>query len=276
MVKPARAPPDDDEAIDALSQEDREEYDRFLGLLDQGDLCIGPIDNRRVGREQLTFKPQGKASFSGTTWNPAIVPLLIRKAQEMDQWKPSPPKKDAAGELRAEVEKAASNTALAKFSAKAIDDFPLLKKIVSNASWYSDAMNEIGFSAMLMGMQVGKFDPKEAALQIAEFRDEDNGKERFIEFVNKRLATLWEAHENGGRIFELEKQLKATTGKFLLSEIARHETEKVARELNALVNTMKANMCADDLRKVIEVRGFGKLMMEMTEEEPAAPTQEAA
>lgn len=108
-----------------------------------------------------------------------------------------------------------------KITLKALDrsHARIVQNVTERISWFADVLNEIGFYATLLAMQVAKVPPEELYTRIEEF---DN-PQRFVAFVREYLNVLFEAKEEAQEIIKYREKLMALEGKLaVLEEVIDH------------------------------------------------------
>ena len=229
------------------SEEALVQFKKYAKLTEEAVLVRGPY-NRKDGRQFLNIIGE-KAKIVGQVWNPDVIPKLIEFAERLGKYEPPATEAPAMVEDNAELARIAKNPS-----------FPLLKQMVEGAAWYQSAMNEIGFTTLIIALQVGKMDPKTVAKEIESFRDEREGKKRFIQLINKRLQALLEAHENADRITELERERDIMGVKLYATEIAFGEAKWQRSRFENHLQMAMACMCGPDMKRFMERQVYASVV----------------
>ena len=229
------------------SKSDKHEFEKQAQVLKDGGRIEGPYE-RKDGRVFLKLY-DSDGGYLGQITNKVVIPHLVKLWDEL---------KAERGVEGKESSKKESNLQLAFIRKDA--GFPILKSVVENAVWYQDAMNEIGFTTLLIALQVGKMDPKNVAREIESFRDEREGKKRFIQLINKRLQALLEAHENADRITELERERDIMGVKLYATEIAFGEAKWQRSRFENHLQMAMACMCGPDMKRFMERQVYASVV----------------
>jgi hypothetical protein len=230
------------------TEAEKTELERYLNLVRSGSR-VSTIKKRSDGRKYFNlYDPKLKKNVAQVT-NEAFFKSI------QDEYKRVAHAKEAAG---ATEPADTNNTQL--FAKRIQEDMPLMKELIENTTWYQSAISEIGLSAFFMALQVGDFDPEQAAQDISRFRDAPDGKKQFVAYVRKRLQALFEAHKNGSRIAKLDHDLveeKMISGIF---EMAYEAMRDLATKWSSLFSMATSSMCEGDLRALLEKRILADLV----------------
>ena len=229
------------------SDEDLIQFKKYAELIEEAVIVRGPFQ-RKDGRTLLNICAD-KGKIIGQVSNQAITPKLIDLAERLGKYQ---------GVEQTVPQLVGDNTELARIAKN--PSFPLLKQMVEGAAWYQSAMNEIGFTTLLIALQVGKMDPKNVAREIESFRDEREGKKRFIQLINKRLQALLEAHENADRITELERERDIMGVKLYATEIAFGEAKWQRSRFENHLQMAMACMCGPDMKRFMERQVYASVV----------------
>ena len=114
----------------------------------------------------------------------------------------------------------------------------IVQNVTERVTWFADVLNEIGFYATLLAMQVAKVPPEELYTKVAEFKDPQS----FIAFVREYLNALFEAKEEAQEIVKYRNKLDVMDMKLaLLEEVIeqlKQQRDQATIALYAAVSTM--------------------------------------
>ena len=114
----------------------------------------------------------------------------------------------------------------------------IVQNVTERVTWFADVLNEIGFYATLLAMQVAKVPPEELYTKVAEFKDPQS----FIVFVREYLNALFEAKEEAQEIIKYRNKLDVMDMKLaLLEEVIeqlKQQRDQATIALYAAVSTM--------------------------------------
>ena len=114
----------------------------------------------------------------------------------------------------------------------------LVQNVTERVTWFADVLNEIGFYATLLAMQVAKVPLDDLYTKVAEFKDPQS----FIAFVREYLNALFEAKEEAQEIVKYRNKLDVMDMKLaLLEEVIeqlKQQRDQATIALYAAVSTM--------------------------------------
>jgi len=128
----------------------------------------------------------------------------------------------------------------------------IVQNVTERVSWFADVLNEIGFYATLLAMQVAKVPPEELYTKIAEFKNPQS----FAAFVKEYLNALFQAKEKAREIIKYRKKLMALDVKLaLLEEVAeqlKQQRDEAIMNLYIVSYAAASTMDRDQLREYLQ------------------------